>query len=385
MESTSSKKKILYAITKSNFGGAQRYVYDLTTSLPKNEFDVAIALGGDGLLKTKLEAAKIRCISIPRLGRDIRIFSDIRAFFSLLQIIMREKPDILHLNSSKIGIMGGIAGRIARVDRIIFTAHGWAFTEDRVLVSRTIIRFLQWLTIMLAHETIAVSRETAQWISSMPFAGKKTRVIYNGRSPLRFMAREKARVALIGQKSVLDIGKKPVWVGTIAELHRNKGLEYAIMALALIAERDADTVFMFIVIGEGEERARLEKLIENHKLRDRVFFAGFKEDAPKFLKAFDLFILPSIKEGLPYTLTEAGMAALPVIASHVGGIPEVIEDMRSGILVQPKKPEEIADALIFLAKNKTRAKELGKTLHGNIAERFSPVRMIAETVQLYAQ
>jgi len=382
MKPIQNKKKILYVITKSNFGGAQRYVYDMATRLPKKDCTVAVAFGGDGILKTKLEDAKIRSISIPALGRDVRPLSDIRAFFSLLRIIVREKPDILHLNSSKIGIMGGIAGRMARVQKIIFTAHGWAFTEDRAFLSRMIIKLLQWFTIILTHTTIAVSQETADQINDMRLARKKIRVIYNGRSPIRFMAREKARAELLSaQNQKLD--KKTLWIGTIAELHRNKGVRYAIRAMAMLAKDKPNTPFVFVIIGEGEERARLEKLIKEEDLTEKVFLVGFQENAPQLMKAFDVFVLPSIKEGLPYTLVEAGMARLPVVASQVGGIPEVIEDMRSGILVQPKKPSELASAFIFLTEKKTQAKDLGKTLSERVKKQFSPQHMLENTLHAY--
>src|SRR3989344_1038967 len=105
--------KILYCITKSNWGGAQRYVYDLATHLPA-EFEAAVVLGGDGALKTRLEIAGIPTIPLSRLERDIHIRGDIKTFFELLGIFRRERPDIIHLNSSKMGILGTLAARIVR-------------------------------------------------------------------------------------------------------------------------------------------------------------------------------------------------------------------------------------------------------------------------------
>src|SRR3989339_170438 len=106
------KKKILYIITKSNFGGAQRQVFDLATGLSKEKFEVAVALGGRGLLKEKLDATGIRTISVETLGRDVKIFNDLISFFKIFQIIKKEKPDILHLHSSKVGFLGALIGRL---------------------------------------------------------------------------------------------------------------------------------------------------------------------------------------------------------------------------------------------------------------------------------
>ncbi|NQV93114.1 glycosyltransferase, partial [Candidatus Kaiserbacteria bacterium] len=142
------KKKILFIITKSNFGGAQRYVYDIARSLSPDAFDVVVAFGGEGLLKDKLAHAKIRTVPIEDLERDINIFNEIDVFFQLLKLYRVEKPDIVHLNSSKIGGIGALAGRIAQVPLIIFTAHGWAFNEERSWGARKIIAFLYWITLI---------------------------------------------------------------------------------------------------------------------------------------------------------------------------------------------------------------------------------------------
>ena len=109
----SGKQKILYLITKSNWGGAQRYVYDLATNLPKEKFDISVVAGGSGPLIQKLNEAKIRTIVFAQLSRDIRTFDDIKTFFMLISLFRKERPDIIHLNSSKIGGLGSVAGRIS--------------------------------------------------------------------------------------------------------------------------------------------------------------------------------------------------------------------------------------------------------------------------------
>ena len=135
---TTVKKKILFVITKSNWGGAQRYVYDLATHLPKEEFEVAVAFGGTGevgasagLLEVRLREAGVRIIFLTTFARDIGILREFSAFFELLRTIRAENPDVLHLNSSKAGGLGALSGRIAGLRRIIFTAHGFAPNELR--------------------------------------------------------------------------------------------------------------------------------------------------------------------------------------------------------------------------------------------------------------
>ena len=126
-------KKILFVITKSNWGGAQKYVYDLANELhrPNAEFEVAVAFGQEGQLAGKLREAGITTHPIRSLQRDVSVIADIKSFFELLRLFKTQKPDIAHLNSSKVGGLGALAARVAGVPKIIFTVHGWPFWETR--------------------------------------------------------------------------------------------------------------------------------------------------------------------------------------------------------------------------------------------------------------
>ena len=127
------RKKVLYLITKSNFGGAQRYVYDLATALPREKYEAVVAFGGTGAPGSKpgqlaemLGEANVSTVYLHALGRDYSIM-DVRSFFEILQLIKIESPDVLHLNSSKAGGLGALAGRLCHVPQIIYTANGWPF------------------------------------------------------------------------------------------------------------------------------------------------------------------------------------------------------------------------------------------------------------------
>src|SRR4051812_28358025 len=120
-----AKIKILFAVTKGNWGGAQKYVYDLATSLPPADFEVSAMFGESGELKKRLDEKQIPVHSISALSRDIKIWSDLKAFGQIYQILRRERPDVLHLNSPKMGLLGALAGRLVGVKKIIYTSHGW--------------------------------------------------------------------------------------------------------------------------------------------------------------------------------------------------------------------------------------------------------------------
>ncbi len=308
--------KILYVITKSNWGGAQRYVFDLATSLPKGEFEVTVALGGTGdksasagLLEKKLGEKGIRTIFVRSFMRDISIFREFAALFELIGIFKKERPNVVHLNSSKAGGTGALAARIARVPKIVFTSHGWAFNESRNPLALAVIKVLQWLTVVLSHKTICVSHFDANRIKHWPLVKSKVTVIHNGIAPMEFGS----------AKAIRDEFREGVHItGTIGELNKNKN------QIALIEQVKNDPNLHLIIVGDGENRGFLIKKIEEYSLQDRVRLIGFRP-ASEVLRGFDTFALPSIKEGLPYVLIEARQAGLPIIANRIGGIGEILD------------------------------------------------------------
>jgi len=387
--------KIIYLITKSNFGGAQRYVFDLAKGAKERGHDVTVVYGGEGPLGEKLREVDVRTISIPALERDVSIWKDLRSFVAILKLLRNEQPDVLHLNSSKVGGLGALAGRVyngrerllhpktgGHHIHIVFTGHGWAFNEERSDIERTLIATLHWLTIHLAHNTIAVSRKTREQVARLPFVWHKITVIHNGVGTIKLLKRSDALLEILDTKAEEILDARPLIIGTLAELHKNKGLEYALEGLALLAKQTTQP-FLFLILGEGEERAKLEALRDKLGLGDRVFFAGYRSEGIRLLSAFDIFLLPSITEAFPYAILEAGKVGLPVLATAVGGIPEIIDDMQSGILIQSKNPGEIARALTYLINNPEKREQLSRNIAERIRDRFSVDQMVEETLKLY--
>src|SRR3989344_3374737 len=250
--------KILYVFSTANWGGAQRYVYDLATAAKAEGHDVVVVYGEPGLLVERLEAAGVRTAALNSLVRDMGILREWRAFWTLYRTLRTERPNVTHLNSSKAAGLGGLAARFARVPHIIFTAHGWAFNEARPWWQKIIIYKLAWLTLLLSHTTICVSEAIRRDTRWMPFATRKLVVIYSGvREPL-YKSRDEARCALWqGHES-------GYWVGMLSELHPTKRVEDAIEALALVRRERPDA--KLVVLGGGEERARLPTRIKERGL-----------------------------------------------------------------------------------------------------------------------
>ncbi|MBX4216160.1 glycosyltransferase [Candidatus Parcubacteria bacterium] len=374
------RKKIVYLITKGNWGGAQRYVYDLAVHFTK-ENDVLVVTGAPGTLTERLSAAGVRTKSVLGLRRDVSFLDEFRSFFAILKIVRDERPDILHVNSSKAAGFGALAGRLARVPRIVFTAHGWAFNEPRPLWEIGLIYFLSWMTVLLAHRTITVSERDAKEARTFPFAGNRISTVYLGIEAPRFTSRVTARKTLLAESAVSS-GRGAYWIGMIGELTRNKGYRYALDAFAELSQEAPNA--LLAIVGEGEERASLERYIARAGLSDRVLLAGFRP-AEAVLCAFDAFLMSSVKEGLPYVLLEAAHAKLPVVATEVGGIPEIIASMSSGMLVPPNNPHALARALATLIAKKKVAAEMGEKLSAWVTTEFTIEKMLEKTSAVYGR
>lgn len=372
-----SRVKIGFFITKGVWGGAQKYVYNLAISLPKNQFDVFVVTGAGNILKDKLEEAGIKTYVIDSMKRDISIVSEIKNLFALFKIILKEKPEVLHLNSPKAAGLGSFVGRVLFIPKIIQTVHGFTWNEERSVISKSLIVFFTWLTMLFSHKTIVLGKREEAQAKSLIFTKKKIILIANGVEKIDFKNKVEARKELLSKIGKLEIGSETC-IGTISELHKNKGLEYAIEAISKIQKP-----ILFFIIGEGEEKEKIEAQISKLGLGNKVFLIGFVPNANIYLKAFDIFTLSSIKEGLPYVILEAGLASLPVVSSVLGGIPDVIENGKNGILVTPKKTGEIIRALDYLIENPDKQKLFGENLKNKVETEFSMDKMLEKTLELY--
>ena len=374
------RRKILYIITKSNLGGAQRYVLELATSLPAMEYDVVVAFGDNGLLKTRLEEAGIRTRTIKSFERDISILKEIAAMKELFTLIREERPDIVHLNSSKAGGSGAFVARLCGVRNVVFTAHGWPFYESRGLVWRTLVWFFSYVTTLLVHHVIVVSEHDFRG-ARMWGQRKKLSLIHTALPPIAFKTRSDARALLFPTK-IIETHTNDLWLVSTGEHTRNKNLAVLIDTLVLLRTKGFTNIFLTLM-SDGEERAQLESHVRKNGLTTHVYFTGFVTDARVYLKAFDVFLLPSFKEGFPYGLLEAGAASLPVIASTVGGIPELIQDGKTGILIEPENVETITDALSKLIQDQALRTMLGSALRINVETTYAFASLFKETVAIY--
>lgn len=377
-------KKILFVITKSNWGGAQRYIYDLATNLPKENWEARVVLGGDGLLKEKLETSNIATIQIPHLQRNVNTIKELISFFSLIKIFNKEKPDIIHLNSSKAGGLGAAAALLHKLWtknyklKTIFTVHGWAFNEARTFREKSVIYIAQWFTSFLCDKIIIISRHDYRQALSMPLLLRRKFSLI----PLGIPENQMECLAKISARKNLTLSKdSKIIIGTIAEFTINKGLDFLLDAVNIL--KSGSFNFKLVIIGDGEHKEKIEQRIQNEVSKEQIETLGFIPQASKYIKAFDIFVLASTKEGLPYTILEAMNAGVPVVASSVGGITDLIEHEKSGLLTTPKSSVSLAEHLNKLIENGKLRKQFARAAKIRALEKFSFESMFSRTISLY--
>ncbi len=375
----SNRKKVLFLITKSNWGGAQRYVYDLATNLNKEQFEPVVAMGGDGVLSDMLHNAGIRTITLNELKNSTSLRAAWAAGRELRDIIRHERPAVFHVNSSTAGLIGTIVGRLTRVSNIIFTAHGWAFNEDRPFWQRVLIKGFHWLTVLLSHRTIAVSSAIVQQMN-WPGAQRKMKIINPGRTIGPMYERTEARTKITDFCPRLTPYQKDRWLVCIAELHLIKRHTVLIEAMSALVKQYPTLRLIFI--GEGQERAALQQKTADQELDEHIFFTGAVTEAARFLKGFDIFVLASKSESYGYVLHEAGLAGLPVVATNVGGIPDIIKNGQNGLLVSTEDAGAIERAIVSLLDNNEKKDSLAKALLLSVSDK-TVARMTLHTSAIY--
>lgn len=374
-----TKKKVLLLITKANWGGAQRYVYDIATHLNPELFDITVATGETGELTTVLAHQRVNTIQLTSLSNTLSPKQSLQAALEIWRLLRTTKPDVLHVNSSVAGAIGVFIGRIAGVPRILFTAHGWAFNEDRPRWQQILFKIVHWFTVLLSHRTIAVSHAVMKQLS-LPGTKNKMKVLHPGRTLGVVFNHDEAREILIQEHQPLSSHSKDIWIGNIAELHKTKQHNFLIEAFSILNKSHPN--LRLVIIGEGSERSELTSQIEKQQLKDSVFLVGAIHEAARLLKAFDAFVLTSRSEAYGYVLHEAGLAKVPTVATRVGGTPEVITDGVSGLLVGNNDIPELVGALSKILDDQKYAKTLAERHYEEMSSR-TLAKMTLATEALY--
>jgi glycosyltransferase involved in cell wall biosynthesis len=321
---------------------------------------------------------------VPSLVRRISPLLDLKSLAHLIIQLRRIRPDILHTHSSKTGILGRLAGRCAGVPAIVHTVHGFAFPYARSPFSRMLYFVLEHLGGKLCDAVVVLTesdRNIAVHRLKVPL--QKVRLIPNAVDLRSFQpAREEER-ARLRRELFGDVEDNAICVGMIGRLWRQKNP----MCLVAAAQRAVATncrIYVFFV-GDGELRSEIERKLKTHGLEHRVRIMGWRTDVPRVLSALDIFVLPSLWEGMPLALLEAMAASLPVIASNVSGNRDLIDHGVDGLLFAPDDEEQLASSLIRLSMNSGERAEMGRRARLKIERSHELARRVERVSAMYVE
>lgn len=373
------KINLLYIITKLELGGAQKQLLSLIKGLDKEKYNVLLFTASDGFLMD--EAFFVRGLSVKRsrfLERSINPVLDILALFELYIYIMRNSIDIVHTHSSKAGIVGRWAARLAGVRRIIHTVHGWSFNDHQFSIERHIFRWLERRMAGFTDALIVVSKhDRDEGLRNKIGREDAYRLVRYGIDHEDFHGKRDPA----GIRAELGIKDGEAAIGTISCLKPQKSPE-DFVKLASLVRKDVPGV-KFLLAGDGVLRADVERLIRKYDLADSLMLLGWRRDIPEILSALDVFVLTSLWEGLPITVLESMAASCPVVVTDTGGVGEVVEDGRNGFLVGRRDVEKMSDRVVGLLKDASGRGRMARYARSSLDGRFTTRSMVESTSAIY--
>jgi glycosyltransferase involved in cell wall biosynthesis len=360
-----ARPRILLLVTLAETGGAQRYVASLLPALAQ-EFDVAVAAHGDGFLCAASRSAGVRYVPLRHVRRPLDPLQDLLGLVELFRLFRRERPVVVHANSSKAGILGRLAAVAARVPVRLFTVHGWAFKAHGGIAARSYLwadRLMSPLTTMTV--CVAESERRAGLRARTCRAGR-TVVIHNG-------------VELERPRRPPGPAGAPVTLVSVGRLRPPKDFTTLVRAVAALDPGSA----RLRIAGDGPDRTAVATEVARLGLDGVVELLGTRGDVDELLAGADLFVLSSDSEGFPMSVLEAMATGLPVVASAVGGVPELVRDGETGVLVPPRDSAALAGAIRRLVADPALRDQLGEAGRRRVEREFSLARFRREHLEIY--
>jgi glycosyltransferase involved in cell wall biosynthesis len=375
------KVRLVHVITRMVRGGAQKMLLELLRRLDRGKFKSTLVTGPeDSAGSSLLQEAKryARVIVIPQLVRRISPLLDTVALLRLYFLLKRLRPSIVHLHTYKAGVIGSISARLAGVKSIIFSPHGHIFEKGAnipgVPKGRFRLQLLYWL--------VRFAKECSDRIVTLSEIDKLSHLRLGlGRSYKYCVIRNGIDPSEL--RGIRSIAETPfgLRIGTLGRLVSEKGQKYLIKAFDLVRKHHPQAILF--IGGEGPLRKELARLVEELQLQDCVNFLGEVEHPRKLLEKIDIYVQPSLYESQGLSIMEAMAAGIPVIATDVGGVRDLVLDGQTGILVPARDPQLLADAILTLAKDRLFAERISRNALERILECYTVNNMIRNYQDLY--
>jgi glycosyltransferase involved in cell wall biosynthesis len=375
----------LYIITHFALGGATETALYSAQGLRDKDWDVEIFHGQDeamqteGSLVTKAQELSVPLVSSQNLCRPIRPLQDLKAFWELCRYIKQTKPGVVHTHSSKAGMLGRLAAWLCRVPLIVHTVHGWSFNEFQRKPVRNLYQFLERLMARFSAYLVVVTKEDQKkGLAAKIGRQEQYRLIRSGIDLTRF--RPPSGLDNTRLKEGLGLTNNWPVVLVVGRVSAQKDPFSWLEVAQLVLEHSPETYFVWA--GAGDLLDEAKDLVRQHNFQDRIKFLGARTDVPNLLAIADIFLMTSLWEGLPRVLLQALAADLPVVATAVDGIKEVLVAGQNGLLCSPKDVRCLAHATLELLNNPKKRQQLTASHQHTLAE-FTTEYMVERLDSLY--
>ena len=381
--------KIVRVIARLNMGGPALHVAYLTAGLRERGYDTTLVAGslarGEDSMAFVADSLGVDVVRIDELGREISPLRDLMATLRLARMIRRERPQILHTHTAKAGTVGRVAALLAGSRRppiVVHTFHGHVlrgyFGPFRSRLFRLLERWLAARTTAL----VAVSPQVRDDLVALRVAPRERFVV------IRLGIELEQRVApdqdgRAESRRYLGIGDERFVVGWIGRMTGVKRTDDVLAAFKQLRDDGVDAVLC--LVGDGPDRAQLEQRAHELGVVRDTLFLGYQEDVAPFYAAFDALVLPSGNEGTPVSAIEALAAGRPVVATRVGGVPDVVREGEDGFLVEAGATEELAQRLAQLARDPELRERMGEQGRARVLPRYAVDRLVDDIDQLYRE
>ncbi len=372
MKRTKTTLSVFEIIADSSLTGAPRHLLTLLGGINRHKFVVSV-ICPPGPLVNEIKKLKFPVFQVPMGGR-----ADTNAINAVARLLKKYDPDIIHTHGQRAGLIGRMAARTLPIKKV-HTEHTYTqeFRLGNPLLYWSHLRAMRVLD-RWTDKVIAVSNAVKKFMIEAKIAKPdKIVMIYNGINPKEAKITE-SEVENFRQK--FNLSKSDIIIGTVGSFNQAKDTNTLIHAFSRIVARWPKA--KLVLIGSGPLKRELTNLIKKLKLEDRVVFTGTVENILPAMKSFSVFVLPSLSEAFGITLLEAMRAEVPIVASKVGGIPEIITNKLNGILVEPRQPKKLAAAILNLINDK----KLQRKLIGNYSstlKKFTAEEMVESTEDVY--
>ncbi|MFQ5912883.1 MAG: glycosyltransferase [Nitrospinota bacterium] len=405
--------KILRVIARLNVGGPARHVIYLTERMNGTGFHTILVKGAEseaeGTMESLARARGVEYVYLAELGREIRAWDDLTAFWKLFRLLRKERPDILHTHTAKAGAVGRLAGLLyrwttpsGRAMKIFHTFHGHVLRQYFGFWKSLLFRWVERLLARASTRVITLSDALRDELVAFGVAPpERISVVPLGLELEDFLAMGggKGKNSGPGFRASLGISPEAFLVGSVGRLVPIKDHQTLFQAARLLIEEGEDV--HLAVVGDGELRGELERRAREVLPRTRAHFVGWRFDLPFVYNALDAVVLCSLNEGTPVSLIEAMAAARPVVATAVGGVrdlmgggayghpapgrPGRVEDAERGLLVAPRDPAALAAALRRVREEPQKAADRCRAGRSFVKDRFGVERLVADLSALYQE